>query len=94
MTNEKQAKLIAIACKESGLDGHIKWIERSSDAHTYAERIANGIRLGNVKRLPVKNSYMYCDTLNSKDIMEDKLVKAFQTSKQVLSRMKELAENR
>lgn len=115
MTNEKQAELIAIACREAGLDGHIKWIERSSDAHTYAERIANGIRLGNVKRLPVKNSYMYCDTLdmcffyindvpymsyagyvtgNSKDIMEDKLVKAFQTSKQVLSRMKELAENR
>lgn len=115
MTNEKQAELIAIACKESGLDGHIKWIERSSDAHTWAERIANGIRLGNVKRLPVKNSYMYCDTLdmcffyikdvpymsyagyvtvNSKDIMEDRLIKAFQTAKQVLSRMKELAENR
>ena len=54
MTNEKQAELIAIACKESGLDGHIKWIERSSDAHTYAERIANGIRLGNVKRLQPK----------------------------------------
>ena len=64
MTNEKQAELIAIACKESGLDGHIKWIDRSSDAHTWAERIANGIRLRNGKRLPVKNSYMYCDTLD------------------------------
>ncbi|MBS6510606.1 MAG: hypothetical protein KH334_02800 [Clostridiales bacterium] len=62
MTDERQAELIATACKEAGLDGHIKWIKRAKDAQTWAERIAERFR--NSRQLPVKNSYMYCDKLD------------------------------
>lgn len=62
MTTEKQAELIAISCKEAGLDGHIKCIDGRKQADTWAEKIA--IRFKNNGPLPVKNSYMYCDTLD------------------------------
>lgn len=62
MTAQKQAELIAAACKKAGLDGHIKWIEKKAHAQTWAERIAERFRGG--RQLPVKNSYMYCDTLD------------------------------
>lgn len=62
MTEKQQAELIATACKEVGLDGHIKWIEKKAHAQTWAERIAERFRNG--RELPVKNSYMYCDTLD------------------------------
>lgn len=62
MTAQKQAELIATACKKAGLDGHIKWIEKKAHAQTWAERIAERFRGG--RQLPVKNSYMYCDTLD------------------------------
>ena len=62
MTPKKQAELIHTACVESGLDGHIKWIEQHKDAHTAAERLADTSR--NYRVLPVKNSYMYCDSLD------------------------------
>ena len=58
---EKQAEIIAWACQMDGLDGHIKWIERNFDCETWAEKIANRFRK---KKFPVKNSYMYCDTLD------------------------------
>lgn len=112
MTNEQQAKLITAACKEAGLDGHIRWIEGKKQADTWAEKIAIRFKDGNP--LPVKNSYMYCDTLDmcffyneagtpfmtyagyvtadSKDITEGKLLEAFRMARQVLSTMKEFAE--
>lgn len=62
MTERQQAAFISAACREAGLDGHIEWIEGRKQAHTWAERIA--VRFKGNGRLPVKNSYMYCDTLD------------------------------
>lgn len=112
MTEQRQAELISEACKEAGLDGHIRWIEVKKQADTWAEKIA--VRFKGRNSLPVKNSYMYCDTLDmcfcynqqgtpimayagyvtvdSSDITEGKLLEAFRRARQVLSTMKELAE--
>ena len=63
MTPERQAELISTACKEAGLDSHIRWIERRKEAQTWAEKIAvQFLQAG--QQLPVKNSYMFCDTLD------------------------------
>lgn len=62
MTEQRQAGLIAAACKEVGLDGRIRWIEGKKQADTWAEKIA--MRFKGKGNLPVKNSYMYCDTLD------------------------------
>ena len=62
MTHEREAEIIAAACKEHGLDTHIKWIPKKSEAYTRAEQIAHQFSGG--KRQPVKSSYMYCDTLD------------------------------
>lgn len=112
MTEQRQAELISAACKEAWLDGHIRWIEVKKQADTWAEKIA--VRFKGRNSLPVKNSYMYCDTLDmcfcynqqgtpimayagyvtvdSPDITEGKLLEAFRRARQVLSTMKELAE--
>ena len=104
MTEQRQAELIAAACKEAGLDSHIRWIESKKQADTWAEKIA--MRFKDRSNLPVKNSYMYCDnqqgmpimtyagyvTADSPDITEGKLLEAFRRARQVLSTMKELAE--
>lgn len=63
MTVEREAEIIAAACKEHGLDTHIKWITKKSEAYTRAEQIATQFSGG--KRQPVKNSYMYCDTMDA-----------------------------
>lgn len=62
MTREQQAENIHQACREAGLDGHVKWIERKTQAGTWAEKIA--VQFKKRDPLPVKNSYMYCDTLD------------------------------
>lgn len=62
MKLKRQAELIANACKEAGLDGHIKWIESKKEAHTRAEQIA--VYFKGEAPLPVKNSYMFCETLD------------------------------
>ena len=63
MTPDRQAELIAKACKEAGLDSHIRRIERRKEAQTWAEKIAvQFMQTG--QQLPVKNSYMFCDTLD------------------------------
>ncbi len=62
MTEQRQAELIAAACREAGLDAHIKWIERKKEAHTRAEQIAACFK--GEAPLPVKNSYMFCETLD------------------------------
>lgn len=112
MTEQRQAELIAAACKEAGLDSHIRWIDTKNQADTWAEKIA--VRFKGSRSFPVKNSYMYCDTLDmcfcynhqgtpimayagyvtagSPDITEGKLLEAFRRARQVLSTMKELAE--
>ena len=43
---ERQAELIAQACKRVGLDGHIRWIEQKKDAATWSERIAMMFKIG------------------------------------------------
>ena len=62
MTREQQAENIHQACREAGLDGHVKWIERKTQAGTWAEKIA--VQFKERDPLPVKNSYMYCNTLD------------------------------
>ncbi len=113
MTEEKKAELISKACKMAGLDGDIEWIEAKKDARTWAERIIERFRAKG-GRLPTKNSYMYCDTLDmsftfdqegtpvfsyagyatakSADIVNGKLIEAFQRATAVLLVMKQLAD--
>lgn len=62
MTKQRQADLISAACKEAGLDGHIRWIETQKQAGTWAEKIA--MQFKDKDSFPVKNSFMYCDTLD------------------------------
>lgn len=61
MKVEDISDMLSRAAREAGLDGHIKIIERRSEAHTWAEKIAERFR---TNAIPVKNSYMYCDTLD------------------------------
>lgn len=63
LTEEQQARAITKACNKAGLDSHITWHKCAADAHTWAERISVRFRDGRQPR-PVKNSYMYCDTLD------------------------------
>lgn len=63
MTSERQAELISTACKEAGLDSHIRRIERRKEAQTWAEKIAVQFMQAG-QQFPVKNSYMFCDTLD------------------------------
>lgn len=63
MTDKQQARAITKACIEAGLESHIKWHKCAADAQTWAEKISNRFRDGRQPR-PVKNSYMYCDTLD------------------------------
>ena len=63
MQRENEAELISKACKEAGLDSHIRQIERRKDAQTLAEKIAVQFMQAG-QQLPVKNSYMFCDTLD------------------------------
>lgn len=60
---ELQEKIIEAACKTANLGAHITKITSKSSASTWAERIAVQYRAGNTA-MPVKNSYMYCDTLD------------------------------
>ena len=63
MTSERQAELISLACKEVVVDSHIRFIERRKEAQTWAEKIAvQFMQTG--QQFPVKNSYMFCDTLD------------------------------
>lgn len=63
MTQERQAELIHKACRAAGLDAHIRVINRKKDATTWAEKIAVQFMQAG-QQLPVKNSYMFCDTLD------------------------------
>lgn len=54
----KFEKAMHDACRELGLDGHIKEIRFKKDASTYAERIIFQFKK---PPLAVKNSYLYLD---------------------------------
>ena len=49
------------ACRELGLDSHIKTLTRK-DAHTYAEKIASGF--SRAKDFDVKNSFLFLDRMD------------------------------
>lgn len=63
MTPERQALLISRACKEAGIDSHVRLMQGKKQAQTWAEKIAAQF-MQNGQHLPVKNSYMFCDTLD------------------------------
>ena len=62
LSEDMQADIIANACKDAGLDTHIKWVKYHKDSATWAEKIADRFRGSRI--MPVKNSYMFCDTLD------------------------------
>lgn len=56
-------EIIKKACKMYGLDSHLREITNKRDACTMAERLAM-IHKESKQPMYVKNSYMYCDTLD------------------------------
>ena len=50
MTDKQQARAIAKACNEAGLDSHITWHNCAADAHTWAERISVRFRDGTIPK--------------------------------------------
>lgn len=63
MTYDQQKDIIERACKLANIGAYTTEIKAEADAHTWAERIAAQYK---DKRLPmpIKNSFMYCDTLD------------------------------
>lgn len=57
-----RTSLLEKAMKQCELDSHIKNMEFKRDAGTWAERIAT--RFYGKAGFPVKNSYMFCDSLD------------------------------
>ena len=62
ITSKRQAELLSMACEIAGLNTHIEWIEKKTHARTWAEKIAVRFRFEGT--FPVKNTYLYCDTLD------------------------------
>lgn len=63
MTPKQQAEIIEKACKLANLGTHIAEIKSRRDACTWADRIAYQHKNGR-QIMPVKKSYVYCDTLD------------------------------
>lgn len=62
MNNSEKSAALHHAARACGFDGHIKTIEYKNQCFTRAEQIAES----RVSRpFPVKNSYLYCDTLDT-----------------------------
>lgn len=61
INNERKAEMIHDACRRLDLDGHITWIGYKKDAIKPTEKIAAS---WNSLPLPVKNSCMYCHSLD------------------------------
>lgn len=59
--HSQQAKALVIASKKCGLDSHVSFIEKKSELYTWADKIAGRFFR---KRMPVKKSYLYCDSLD------------------------------
>ena len=63
LSTEQQSAVIEAACKAANLDAHITRITAKIRAATWAEKLAVRFKLDR-EDLVVKNSYMYCDTLD------------------------------
>lgn len=59
---EIRQTLLENAMRKCQMGIHIKNMEFKKDADTWAERIATGFHVKSA--FPVKNTYMYCDTLD------------------------------
>jgi hypothetical protein len=62
LTIEQERDALYNAARKVGMDAHIEYMERKSDAHTCAEKLMlNSYRKG----MPYKSSYLYCDTVDA-----------------------------
>ncbi len=75
MTPDRQAELIAAACRQVGLDSHIRRIERRKEAQTWAEKISVQFMQAG-QQFPVKNSYIH----NSKLCIQSTIALGFAPS--------------
>lgn len=96
IAKEKQAEIIYKACKKAGLDAHIKWIMTRKDAVTMAEQIAYRFRTARLrdKSLPVKNSFVFCDTLDMSFFFDAKNRACFSFSGYTYSGSDDICQNR
>lgn len=60
-TEEQFAKALEISAKQCGLYAHICYLEKKSDMSTWADRIIGSFFR---KGMPIKKSYMRCNTLD------------------------------
>ena len=60
-TEEQFAKALQISAKKCGLDAHISWLDKKANMSTWADRI---IGVFYRKGMPIKRSYMYCNSLD------------------------------
>lgn len=63
LSANQQEAIIKKACERANLGTHIKLITSKKEVATWAERIAIQYRKPRCV-MPVKNSFMYCDTLD------------------------------
>ncbi len=62
LTIEQERDALYNAARSVGLDAHIAYMERKSDAHTCAEKLMlNSYRKG----MAYKASYLWCDTVDA-----------------------------
>ena len=57
----RQEEMISEACCRAGVDSHVQWIIYKKDAVNFPMKTAVS---WNTLPVPVKNSFMYCDSLN------------------------------
>ena len=60
-TNEQQEQALSIAFKKCGLNNHTVYFEKKSDMQTWADKLMGFFFR---KGMPVRKSYMYCETLD------------------------------
>lgn len=61
-TEEEFAKALELAAKRCNLDSHISYLEKKSNMSTWADRIIGRFFR---KGMPVKKSFLYCNTLDA-----------------------------
>lgn len=62
MNNYEKREALHDAARMCGLDGHVKVINYKNECSTHAEQIAEAQM---ARPFPVKNSYLYCGTLDA-----------------------------
>lgn len=60
-SNEQQARAMHEACRKVGVDSHITLLIYKKDMQTRADKIIGFFWR---KAMPIKRSYMYCDSLD------------------------------